>query len=64
MSKPRVCPHRKHHETSGPYPAPPWDDEFAPCLQSLCEMWRVFSTVTSDGFDSGPVSGCGLAGKP
>ena len=40
MSEQKLCPFRKHHEASGPYPPPPWDDELAPCLEAKCAMWR------------------------
>ena len=53
MSETKLCPFRKQHEMSGTLPIKMFVEEFAPCLQEKCAMWRM----PSPGF-------CGLAGNP
>ena len=72
MDKNKVCPFRKAHGESPVnltenYLVPSWMDDFGPCLEDKCQMWRVTrnGTQTDYGYVEGSAVGyCGLAGKP
>ena len=65
MSEEKLCPFRKHYlAASGAH-----TDEFAPCVQEKCAMWRKASwsepDPKNDMIERIVVEGfCGLAGKP
>jgi len=68
MSEPKLCPKRKWiPAASGMDNFSGYYEEFGPCLQDKCAMWRGFARdsegaiITHLAYKHGF---CGLAGKP
>ena len=66
---PKLCPFRKlAYYTEGKTRKAPSQEEFAPCVQAKCALWREASHVArkTDADDSKAfvVGYCGLAGRP
>jgi hypothetical protein len=66
MSEPKLCIFRPNEDGT-------WAEDFEPCLQDKCAMWRegldpstarnIQAQVVGKSFDIDVVGHCGLAGK-